>query len=218
MTILCYIALFAFSAISLSCWPKFLFVAGFQTGESISTEVVVNGSKRVITSKQVIPKFGTQWDNSPKRFKKMDMFGQRGNEEETDNLFSFQFEDGLWALPTLSLTKKSYGQQTKFLESMVIQFVITKSGIGQIHAVTLKDVVYSTQYSPHLYVKYKWIEENAVLPSTGHATMFLIVFLFAIFALLVSCGGVLATGSGSKRNHSTLEISCDPQVNAPKWD
>ena len=212
--VLCFITLLSMSY-SSSTSP---FVTSYETGESVHAEFVFNGKKRSIPL-QLRPKFGYRW-NEPVTFEKKLLLEQQEDDGEKQTVsFYFQFDDGLWAIPTLSLIKNAYGQQPKYLDGLVIQFVIAKYryNTGTIHAVSVKDVVYSKQEQPHFTVKYEWIEEKSISPSNGHAAMFFVVFLFSVFVLLVSCG-IVTTDSNSMRNNGFPERHSNPHSTVPKWD
>lgn len=217
-TVLCFITLVLSMSYSSSTSPFVVPVASYEIGESVHTEFVINGKKRSIPL-QVRPKFGYRWDERVK-FEKIFLMDQLEDDEQKQSVsFYIQFDDGLWATPTLSLVKNTYRQQPKYLDGLVIQFVITKHryNTGTIHAVTVKDVIYSPQQKPHFTIKYEWIEEKGISPSNGHAVMFFVVFLFSVFVLLVSCG-IVTTESSSMRNNCFPERHSDPHSTVPKWD
>lgn len=194
----------------------FVGVASYHVGDFVNTEVAINGLKRSISLRHLLPRFGLQWENSG-RFQKTLLLGQKSYDDEQKLDFSYHFEDGLWSLPTISLVKKTFGHQPKFLDSVVIQFVIIKSSIGRIQAVTVKDVIYSGHYRPYFDVKYEWIEENEISPTLGHTIMFFAAFLFSIFVLLVSCG-VVTTDERNSGTYFPEKYSYQVPFSAPKGD
>jgi hypothetical protein len=208
------IALYIYTVPGVSVTPV---VDCYRIGDVVDTEATIDGRKRLNPLRHLMPKFGTQWEKSV-RFEKSNISGLRSNESIDDAItFSLKFEDGMWELPTLSLIKEYHGQQPKFLDSVTVRFVISTSGVGTIHAVVAKDIAYITEHKPYFRVKYEWIEEGAASPSAGHTVMFLLVFIFSIFVLLMSCGVMTSTGD-SKPTYVSHGYNSDEQFSVPKWD
>jgi hypothetical protein len=193
-------------------------VLGYRIGDVVDTILVINGSQKSNPFRHQMPIFGANWI-SYVRFEKSNLVGPRDSNDGDDEAgtISIQFEDGFWAVPTVSLTKNHGSQSPTFLDHLILQFVYSKA--GAIHAVLTKDAKYSTDHKSFFHVTYEWIEEEAVSPNMGLAIMFLMVFLFSVYSVLITCGFIGrdldfdSTTSkdfeGSSRGQSLAVPKCD---------
>lgn len=193
-------------------------VLGYRIGDVVDTLLVVDGNQRSNPFRHQMPIFGANWIPYV-RFEKSDLIEPRKNIDYDEvGSISIQFEDGFWAVPTVSLTKHDGSHNPSFLYHMTIQFVYSKS--GTIHAVVLKDATYSTDHKSYFHVTYEWIEEGAVSPTLSLAIMFLLVFLFSVFSILISCG-FIGHDLGSDSTSKSFERSTGSRglaLNVPKSD
>jgi hypothetical protein len=188
------------------------FVDCYRIGDVVDMEISVDGRRSLNPLRHMMPKFGSQLEAEVK-LEKSNLLGERNkvNVEEA-NTFSFKFDDGMWELPMISLVNEYYGQQTKYLDSLTVQFVISLSDVGTIRAVTASDIVYSNEHKPYLHLKYEWVEEGATVSLySGQAAMFFLVLVFSISSILVSCGVVTNL-------NDSLKYNADQQRLVPKWD
>lgn len=160
-------------------------VNGYRIGDAVDTVLVIDGKHRSNPFRHQMPIFGANWIPYV-RFEKSSRVGSRNEGVDEASTISLQFEDGFWAIPTVSLTKNHGEQNPTFLDHLTIQFVYSKS--GTIHAILTKDAKYSTDHNSFFHVTYEWIEEEAVSPNMGLAIMFLMVFFFSAYSILLTCG------------------------------
>jgi hypothetical protein len=173
-------------ALVLSPTVRVSSVLGYRIGEVVDTILVIDGNQRSNPFRHQMPIFGANWIPYV-RFDKVNPIGTRNNNGyEEAGTISFQFEDGFWAVPTVSLTRGHGSQKPTFLDHMTIQFVYSKA--GAIHAVLTKAATYSAEQKSFFHVTYEWIEEDAVSPNIGLAVMFLMVLLFSVYSILLTCG------------------------------
>jgi hypothetical protein len=133
----------------------------------------------------------------------------------TAKTFSLQFEDGLWALPVTVLTKPGgRNMPWQFLERIRVQFIYSKSGTGAIHAVVVKDTIYSPEHRTSFIVEYQWVEQEKVYLSAGQAVMSLAVFVACIYFLLISCAIIGDDDTATSGSTTSTHVGSS----VPKWD
>lgn len=160
----------------------------YRLGEAVDTIIFVNGRQQSSPARHLVPLFGIQWDQGV-RFEKDNILGHRVSDFNAEvNTFSMQFEDGIFTLPSIPLVKDKYDHQKLFLEKFVVRFTKSKSGVGIIHAVETKDIIYSIDYKPYFVVMYEWIDEPTTSPEAGYAIMFLSILIFAVYFFVASGG------------------------------
>ena len=186
-------------AITLCCGATA--AAAYRVGDAVDTDLVVDGVPSDALRSQM-PLFGV--DSKTEIAVPIDDDRRRRH-------FSLQFEDGLWTLPAAALQRKG-----EWLESVRVQFVYSKSGVGAIHAVRSTATTYGGD--PEKFaVEYEWIPEEAVHLTAGYAAMFFAVLVSSLYFILASCdmlGGppIETDGSGSRSQQQQFGAS------VPKWD
>ena len=137
---------------------------GYKVGDAVDTVVWYKSSANDATRAQM-PLFGVSSQVEFPRY---------------HGRFSLGFEEGLHALPYID---------ARNLESLVVKFVYSKSGSGQIHAVSSENVYQEGKSSERqIKVEYQWLEEEPVDIQAGMTAMFLATFLVSIIFLLQACG------------------------------
>jgi hypothetical protein len=99
---------------------------------------------------------------------------------------TFTFEDGLWALAAVPLKDR----QGEPLQTLIVTLVYAGEHIKSITGKPTYRMPDQQNERPEgvFKVRYVWVEEEDVHLEAGQAVMYLVVFLAAVFYLVVSCG------------------------------
>ena len=191
--------------LSVLLWSIPATTCAYRLGDVVDTDIVVDGVVSDALRNQR-PLFGVD-----------SMTVEPFAIESIKRSFALQFEGGLWTLPTAAIEQKG-----QVLETIQVQFLYSRSGVGAIHAVH-SNAVYGPSSSVSAFtVEYQWIAEEAVNLNNGFAVMFLAVIVASIFFIASSCGMLLESAPTRSKNNSDVSVQHQQQygimAGSPKWD
>jgi hypothetical protein len=184
----------------------------YRVGDSVDTEFFTDiaSTPRPVLRNQM-PLFGI-------RSRPQFQLANANNNAPEIKQVTFAFEDGLWALPAVPLTDRK-GEQ---LQTLRVTFVYANGHIKSI----MGNPSYGNQGQQRpvgsLKIIYNWVEEEDVHLVAGQAVMYLVVFLAAVFYLVVSCGvfeddSSPTTRSEEERLSSSSSFENNGAQSEPKW-
>jgi hypothetical protein len=165
--------------------------SAYRVGEAVDTDILI-GSVSTDALRSQMPSFGV---------------GSSFYFPVTDEIkyFSLRFQDGLLGIPTL-YTQNMRGQS---LARVVVTFVYSKSGVGDVHAVNAQPEYMSIE-GPHedIQIEYQWIQEEAGQLRAGIGIMFFASLFVSILFLFQLCGII--------DDHDELEGQRNAQTRVPE--
>lgn len=185
--------------------------ATYRMGESVDTKISFDGGPPKDILRAQMPRFARPTRAS------IEM-------PSSAQSFSLAFDEGLWGLPALAIRNHRKEQ----LITILITFVYSKS--GAIHSVQSEPLYRSNDAAaaattknadsnpaPVVRIRFKWAEENAVSVVAGQAIMYMIVFLAAVFYLIVACG--VFVSDNDEDDEVGIQHGAGGGGNGvPKWD